>query len=570
MITIIARPICLVLWLTLPLYVWAQTPTATETPAIPHVETDITSTSTQTPTIVLPTEINITPTPEGCRPLMFKAMAADMKAFTAQSQKLELTKQGKFFEEAVSTWMQAVEQCEDLDKEQAKRNLVDSQKMYASISEQLGSGLQCAAIHKDAETLQDMAKQALGDRRWNNASILFYKSKHMWKLATELCIGSQREIANRRQDEVEIDGHNAEFCAPLFEKAREQTLKLRSLATTSSPDDKQNASMVAETLWRDAMSQCKGSKVQDTARNNAQAIARERGTPWVSRVEPSAAQTTRGLKTPQITTTTASMRVPEKSNLISISGVAQTPTLNSAKQDASHLHMGTPSKTKTDTALVLQPKQPKTQPPEFNAEDAKGLSTYSGNGKVVWASGAVFEGDLVKGQRHGKGLYFWANGQSYNGDWIYDKPMGKGNIKFADGNQYEGNVLDGVPQGQGYMRYTSGDTYTGNFNAGTPEGFGVYVWKNGQQFKGNWKNGHPHGQGSTLFASGGSYVGNYVDGELDGFGEYHFNNGDKYIGQWKAGKKHGQGIFIWKSGERWEGIFENNEQTGSNNSPLKN
>ena len=567
MASILARPICLYLCLILPPNVLAEPHAAIEIPDVLLIKANTATTSIPTSENASHAETNAAQTsahvPEGCRPLMLKAMAADVKAFTAQSQNLELAKQAQFFEEALSLWTQAVAQCEGRDKEQAQRNLNDSQKIHATISEQMGAGLQCSAIHKDAGAMQEMAKHALGERRWSDASMLFYKAQHMWTLATELCIGNQRAVANLHHDEAELDGYNAEFCAPLFEKAREQTLKLRALAASLSPEDKQNASMVAETLWRDALSQCKGTKVQDIARNNAQAIARERGTPWVARVVP-ADKPAESSKTSGTIAASTPILNEAKSTLIGKPAVTPTNPLNLSDQGTSHLPNtptnanATPSK--TDTVLSSKPKQPQALSVEFSAEDAKGLSAYSGIGKIVWASGDVYEGDLVKGQRHGKGLFVWANGQSYNGQWVNDKALGQGSVKFADGNQYEGSVLDGTPHGQGRMLYASGDTYTGNFNAGVPEGSGVYVWKNGQQYDGNWENGYRSGQGRTLFFSGETYVGNYVNDKPDGFGEYNFSNGDKYVGQWKAGKKHGQGIFIWKSGDRWDGIFENDER----------
>ena len=127
--------------------------------------------------------------------------------------------------------------------------------------------------------MQDIARQALSDRRWTQASVLFRKAENMWELAADRCVGTQQELANRRREQSEIDGENAEHCAPLFEKARESTQKLRATSAGLSREDKHDASQLAETLWRDAVGQCKGASVQDIARNNAQALARERGTP---------------------------------------------------------------------------------------------------------------------------------------------------------------------------------------------------------------------------------------------------------------------------------------------------
>lgn len=582
------------------------------------------------------------PEPEGCRPLTLKAMSADVKAFNAQAQKLDLAEQARLFDEVLLLWEKAVAQCEGHPKEQAQHNLANSQKARNNIAEQLGSGPQCVATIKDAESLQNMAKQALSERRWNDASILFLKSESLWDMATEDCSGRQQEQAYRRRSEAGIDGHNAEFCAPLFDKAREQTQKLRSSQAQLSPEDKQNQSMVAETLWREAMEACKGDAVKDIARNNAQALARERGTLWVARALPNPSSQAvpvaqkAGVGGPQA----GAPGIPQPSQTVprdvpvaapplvaaSTSGKQVEPAASSgssasaipsaaaglmvsafaAQPPAPSLSVAAP----TSAQPVAQESPAKRPPPakltEFNAEDAKGLSTYSGPGKVVWGNGDVYEGDLVQGLRQGKGSFNWKSGQRYEGDWVHDRPQGQGSIKFANGNQYEGGVSDAVPQGQGRMQYASGDSYVGNFTAGSPDGQGIYTWKNGQKYEGGWKNFRPSGQGRMWFASGESYVGhyvngepegegeylfangdkytgswkagkkqgagrtqfasgelyvgNYVDGQADGEGEYTFSNGDKYVGHWKAGSRHGQGAYIWKNGERWDGIFENNER----------
>lgn len=575
--TALTRPLRLAFWLALPLSAGAQTAATPETLA----------------TQAAP-EQAVTPVaaPDTCRPLTDKAMAADMKALTAQSQKLDLSQQARLFEASVALWTQTEAQCEGRAKERAQRNLATSQKTSHSLAEQLGAGPQCTAAHKDAGTLQDIARQALGERRWIDAAMLFHKAEYVWEIASERCSGSQQEIANRRREQSEIDGHNAEFCAPLFEKAREHTHKFRASAAGLTREAKQEASMVAETLWRDAAGQCKSAAVQDTARNNAQALARERGTPWVARI-----------------TATPSPVAPAAAQIAASSTLAATePVAAPASAAALSQSIGTGTgaigilgsalsarASSTPVAAATPVKPPEPSPVDINTDTARFSgqfvrdpdgTTYSGTGQVAWATGDVFEGTLVKGLRHGKGVISWANGQRYNGDWVNDKPSGQAEMQFTNGNQFEGSVSDGVPQGQGRMRYASGDSYVGQFGAGVPEGRGAYVWKNGQQFDGDWKTGRPngqgklkfatgnqfegqvrdgvpHGQGRLVFASGEVYVGQLSQGQPEGQGSFTWPNGDQYSGLWKAGKKHGLGVFTWNSGERWKGLYENDVQSNA-------
>lgn len=514
--------------------------------------------------------------PQGCSTVTDKAMSTDLKAATAQSKKSELIEQIELYEAAITLWASATAQCEGRAKDRAQRNLTDNQKTLSGLKEQLSAGPQCAAAHKNAATLQDLARLAVGERKWNEASVLFRKAENMWDLASERCTGTQQETANRRRDQSETDGHNAEHCAPWFEQAREQTQKLRTLAAGLPREEKQESSMVAETLWREAAGQCKGA-VQDTARSNAQAIARERGTPWVARSltnSPVNSGST-ATNTTSLNTTAASLPAASKTGTAPPTAAQSTGDTSSTVDANGNL------------------KQEEVQPSEFTAGNTTfkgsfvrdaGSATFSGKGKLVWSNGDSFDGTLVKGQRHGRGLFVWANGQRYSGDWFNDKPQGEANIQFANGNRYDGQVLDGLPQGKGHIRYASGDIYTGQFNRGEPQGRGVYLWQNGQQFDGDWKlsqpngegqlkfatgnvfegtvvNGVPNGQGQLIYATGETYVGQFTAGEPNGLGSYKWASGDTYTGLWKFGKKHGHGRFSWKTGEIWEGIYENDVQT---------
>ena len=522
------------------------------------------------------------PPPETCRSVTDKAMAADLKALTAQTQKQEVSVLVQLHGVSAGFWTKAVELCDGRAKERAQRNLVESQKANALLSEQLGNGPECGAAHKDAGTLQDMARVALAERRWEDAATLFHKSEDMWDLATERCSGAQKELAGKRQEQAEIDGFNAEFCAPLFDRAREQTQKLRASSAGMSREEKQEGLMVAETLWRDALSQCKGTAAQDSARNNAQALARERGTPWVARNPAPIPQATQSPKVAAPATKPAPVAVkpvepvpPAKTSTVVIAAPPPLP-LPLPLPTVAPVIAAAPAKPAALVASLpaaepVKP-QPQIQPEEFAVDDMhfKGqfvrdadANTFSGKGKLRWANGDVFEGTLKMGKREGKGLFIWANGQRYQGDWINDVSTGQATVDFINGDHYEGAVEKATPNGLGSMRYASGDTYQGHFQAGEPHGSGTYLWKNGQRFEGDWKNGKANGQGKLHFANGDSYEGVVRDGKPDQFGQFTWASGEKYSGQWKAGLKEGQGTFSWTTGDRWEGVYENDQQTSN-------
>lgn len=511
---------------------------------------------------------------QSCRPLTDQAMTADFNAITAQSAKAELAQQAQLLEQAVALWTQAASQCEGRAKERALRSLDDNSRMLARISEKMDSGPQCTLAHKDATSLQDIARQALSERRWTESAALFRKAENMWDLAAERCTGSQQITATERRTQSEIDGHNAEFCAPLFESARDATQKLRAGANTLTREQKQEDSQAAETLWREAVDKCKGGAVKDLAKSNAAALARQRGTPWLA----TAATTAAPAAVAPARTAEATSASTVGPALVATPAVKPALAESDAGKDAPPKVIGTylAGTTQFIGAFSL---------------DADGL-TYSGSGRVVWATGEVFEGTLVKGLRQGKGVITWANGNRYDGDWVSDQPTGAAQVHFANGNDYEGRVQNGVPQGQGRIRYASGDTFEGLFKAGEPDQQGVYVWKNGQSYSGQWLNAQPNGKGKLKFANGNQYEGSLVNGALNGTGRLVFAtgevytgqfvngqpegdgtfvwpSGDQYTGQWKAGKKHGKGIFTWKTGERWEGIYDSDVQTTADNAGSK-
>ena len=547
------------------------------------------------------------PTPLGCRPISDKAMAADLSAVSAQAQKHPVSEQMALYTEAASLWTKAVAACEGRAKDRAQRNLDDNLRVKDQLRELQSAGPKCEGAQRDANVLQDVAKQALTERRFTQAALLFRKAEDAWDNASELCTGSQQELAERRRDQSAIDGHNAEFCAPVYERAREQTVKLRAMPASTAREEKQDQSQVTETLWRDAMTQCKGLVVE-SARNLAQAIARERGTPWVARALPAPVATVAARK-PFIgsgkTTTASNTATPATGNAAdgkpaassgnSASGTFATLTasLNSLGSAVSNLAtQPAPNAAINTSTPVSKPGVAEPQPPEFvsGTTQFKGQfvrdpdgSSFSGTGKVTWANGDVFDGTLVKGRRQGNGAFMWATGQRYEGEWKDDIPQGKGRLQFANGNRYEGEVSAGIAEGNGRMQYASGDIYVGRLVAGVPSGRGAYTWKNGQVFDGEWKaerpnglgilkfangnvfegpvvNGVPNGAGKLSFATGELYTGVVVNGEPEGQGSFTWTNGDQYVGLWKAGKKHGQGVFTWKTGERWEGVYDNDVQ----------
>jgi hypothetical protein len=528
-----------------------------------------------------------------CRPLTDQAMSADFKAASAQSQRKGADELSALFDEAINLWQRAGDACTGRAKERALRNLQDSRKSRGALNELLESGAQCASSHKDADALHELAKQASTERRWLDASLLYRKAENMWELAAESCTGNQQQQALKRREEAETDGHNTEFCAPVFDRARSLSQKLRA-ANSAANEEKTRASMLAETAWRDASGQCRG-RALEVSRNNIQTIARERGTAWVAVRETGVAAPLPVAGATAVVPRVASSGAAVAPLALAGAGVAGNAATNATNATNAVAAGSLPALVKANaasTATLLTTKPNAALPSEFVAGTARFSgsftldgdgTTYSGRGKVVWDSGDSFEGSLVKGQRQGEGQFIWASGQRYAGTWEQDQPRGQGQMQFTNGNRYQGRIEDGLPQGQGVMKYASGDEFTGQLQRGSPNGRGVYVWAAGQRFEGEWlqgvaqgpgtlkfangdvfegpvRDGVPDGPGRLVYANGDIYTGNFKTGRPDGEGRFAWKMGDVYAGQWRDGLKDGAGVMSWANGDRWEGRFSKDEQ----------
>jgi hypothetical protein len=454
-----------------------------------------------------------------CQPLSDQAMSADIQAATAQSQKKALQEIASLYDQAQKLWASAADACEGKDRERAQANLADTSKARAAVALVQGAGVQCEASNRDAAAMQELAKQASTERRWADAAIYFRKTANMWEVASERCSGPQAQLAQTRREQSATDAHNAEFCAPLFEQARDTTQELKVAPGSISSPGRQELSRNAEVKWLTAAARCRGSAAE-VAQANAQRLAKERGTPLPAGMVPLSDQ-----RTPQ-QMASASERAPGNAN-----GSAVGRPLSAAATSVASPASSAASRT-APASQDLQVVVP-GQATERMAGTTRLIGVFksgpdgamlNGFGKVIWENGGVYEGAMVNGARTGRGKYVWPNGQSYDGDWRNDTPMGSGLLRFANGDRYEGTLVDGAPDGSGTMQFAQGDVYTGEFKAGRQHGNGSFVWKNGNRYAGQW-----------------------VGGVRQGSGVYTWNNGDAWIGEFSADQQTANGKLVRKT-----------------------
>ena len=111
------------------------------------------------------------------------------------------------------------------------------------------------------------------------------------------------------------------------------------------------------------------------------------------------------------------------------------------------------------------------------AAAARARSGDQGTGVITYASGDVYEGELVDGVRDGVGVYNWANVQedAYAGAFVNDAVDGLGVKRWADGATYYGERRAEAREGYGVFLYADGGGYEGAWRSGAPDGHGV-VW----------------------------------------------------------------------------------------------
>ena len=202
-----------------------------------------------------------------------------------------------------------------------------------------------------------------------------------------------------------------------------------------------------------------------------------------------------------------------------------------------------------------------------------------GDGKMVikYSNGNIYEGGMMSGQYHLKGKLTYANGFGfYDGEYVRGYRHGKGTRLFMNGTKYVGMFRDGEPEGEGIMYYSNGDQYIGNWMAGRMDGIGIMKYVTGDRYEGTFKKGFIYGEGKYVYSDGGYYQGEFrntqknkkgkiiplVDGKRHGFGLRVWSNGSQYKGQFVSDQCGGNGELVTVAGGKYEGDFFNGLKHG--------
>ncbi|CAL1528059.1 unnamed protein product [Lymnaea stagnalis] len=173
-------------------------------------------------------------------------------------------------------------------------------------------------------------------------------------------------------------------------------------------------------------------------------------------------------------------------------------------------------------------------------------------------------GEKQKFLRDGYGTYVYENSFfRYEGEWVKGKKHGHGKLVMKDGTYYEGQFTDGEITGNGFKFFSSSNAkYTGQFLNGEMHGEGMMHYKDGSIYKGDWYKNRRQGYGTLWTNMKAVYEGSFYEDAKDGQDNPCFiiifvSNGDRYEGHWTQDKRNGLGELWCADGSQYEGNFVN-------------
>ncbi|GFN80045.1 MORN repeat-containing protein 1-like [Plakobranchus ocellatus] len=177
-----------------------------------------------------------------------------------------------------------------------------------------------------------------------------------------------------------------------------------------------------------------------------------------------------------------------------------------------------------------------------------------------------YVGEKRKFLRDGYGTYIYENAFfRYEGEWMKGKKHGHGKLLMKDGTYYEGQFINGEINGNGYKYFSSSKAkYTGQFLNGEMHGHGIMAYFNGNVYEGQWYKNKKQGFGILSTSEKAVYEGTFHGHVRDGEGTQTYDesykklsNGDRYEGYWMLDQRNGHGDLWCADGSHYSGNFVN-------------
>eukprot|EP00730_Choanoeca_flexa_P016265 TRINITY_DN7651_c0_g1_i3.p1 TRINITY_DN7651_c0_g1~~TRINITY_DN7651_c0_g1_i3.p1 ORF type:complete len:483 (+),score=66.82 TRINITY_DN7651_c0_g1_i3:101-1549(+) len=175
-----------------------------------------------------------------------------------------------------------------------------------------------------------------------------------------------------------------------------------------------------------------------------------------------------------------------------------------------------------------------------------------GYGVKRGASGWIFAGTFIDGNKEGAGLYVWPSNARYIGAWQNERPHGLGLYLEQERTLYGGTWSSGLKTEHGVERdLATGRTYAGTWRRGAKDGLGVETYADGGIFRGQFRNGKRDGFGIRTYVHDKSrsrsvkpliYIGMWRNDQRHGRGEQRYSDGTCYRGNWENNVRKGVGL----------------------------
>ncbi|CAD8092861.1 unnamed protein product [Paramecium sonneborni] len=133
--------------------------------------------------------------------------------------------------------------------------------------------------------------------------------------------------------------------------------------------------------------------------------------------------------------------------------------------------------------------------------------------KLEFPNGAIYQGQVLDGKRHGKGIYTWKDGTKYEGSFENDQINGFGIMEFADSRKYKGEWVNGEMEGFGQFIWPNLEEYKGFYKQSKRNGFGVFKYKSGIRYFGEFLNGLNHGAAVLMQSNHQPKISKWQDGK---------------------------------------------------------
>lgn len=182
----------------------------------------------------------------------------------------------------------------------------------------------------------------------------------------------------------------------------------------------------------------------------------------------------------------------------------------------------------------------------------------------TFQSGAVYDGEWLRGMRDGLGKQEWLDGTEYIGEWVRGRANGKGRLSHHDGDVYTGEWVNGRAHGSGVFEFQNGAAvFCGEFKSDLRDGVGEETWQEGSVYRGNFRRGEKSGYGvNTWPDDSASYSGRWVRNQLKGPGRFEVEHGQTYQGQWEQSSPSGMGRYEFADGSIYAGQYELDKKHG--------